>query len=119
MAKTLTEHLKHQERSMSPQMAKLVKIFTKTAPMFGESGGRCVCREYPEETKDRKHKTLKQAPERLGKDLFKACMFASKMVKDGVAPGLANYKAGQYYGYSASDVGYGRNQLKQVNNTYD
>ena len=50
----------------------------------------------------------------LEKDLFKACMFAKRLVENGVEPGLANYKAGQYYGYSASDVAFGRNQLKQA-----
>lgn len=55
-------------------------------------------------------------PQWLEKDLFRACMFAKKMIDDGVDPGLANYKAGQYYGYSASDVGYGRTQLKQSKN---
>ena len=54
------------------------------------------------------------AKEWLEKDLFKACMFAKKLVKNGKNPSLANYIAGQYYGYSASDVGWGRNQLKQV-----
>lgn len=56
--------------------------------------------------------------QRLEKDLFKACMFAKKMIEDGVSPGLACYKAGQYYGYSASDVGWARNQLKQVDSKY-
>ncbi len=49
----------------------------------------------------------------LEKDLFAACMFAKKMIENGETPGLACYKAGQYYGYSAADVGWARNQLKQ------
>ena len=65
-----------------------------------------------------KHKTLKNAPERLEKELFKAAMFAKKLQNDGVNPGLANYKAGQYYGYSASDVAWARNQLKQAKNKH-
>lgn len=53
-------------------------------------------------------------PALLHKDLFKACMWVKRMTEeDGVSPGLACYKAGQYYGYSASDVGWARNQLKQ------
>jgi hypothetical protein len=60
-----------------------------------------------------KHKTLLDKPARLPKELFAAAMFAGKMQKDGIQPGLANYKAGQYYGYSASDVAWARNQLKQ------
>ena len=52
-------------------------------------------------------------PKRLEKELFKAAMFAKKLIADGVSPGLANYKAGQYYGYSASDVGWARTQLRQ------
>jgi len=52
----------------------------------------------------------------IEKDLFKACMFAKKMIADGVPIGLAHYKAGQYYGYSASDVAWGRTQLKQSSN---
>ena len=63
-----------------------------------------------------KYKTLKNKPDRLPKDLFKACMFAKKMIDDGVDTGLACYKAGQYYGYSAHDVGVARNQLKQAQN---
>jgi hypothetical protein len=65
-----------------------------------------------------KHKTLKDKPARLPKELFAACMFAKKMIEDGMNPGLANYKAGQYYGYSASDVAWGRNQLKQAKSQY-
>lgn len=65
-----------------------------------------------------KHKTLKNKPVWLEKNLFSACMFAKKMIDDGMHPGLANYKAGQYYGYSASDVGWARNQLKQVADKY-
>ena len=49
----------------------------------------------------------------IEKDLFAACMFAKNMIADGESPGLANYKAGKYYWYSASEVGTARNQLKQ------
>ena len=49
----------------------------------------------------------------IEKDLFAACMFAKHMISDGESPGLANHKAGAYYGYSASEVGKARNQLKQ------
>ncbi len=61
-----------------------------------------------------KHKVLKDEPARLEKNLFKACMFAKKIIENGESSGLANYKAGQYYGYSAEDVGWARNQLKQI-----
>ena len=57
-------------------------------------------------------------PERLPKELFKACMFAKTMIENGTPPGLANYKSGQYYGYSASDVGWARTQLKQARPVY-
>jgi len=50
----------------------------------------------------------------LEKELFKAALFAKKMREGGESPGLAFYKAGQYYGYSASDVAWAANQLKQV-----
>ena len=45
-------------------------------------------------------------PAWLEKDLFKATQFAKRMIDDGTPVGLAHYKAGQYYGYSASDVGW-------------
>ena len=64
-----------------------------------------------------KHKILKGKPQWLPKDLFAACMFAKKMIDDGMGVGLACYKAGQYYGYSAHDVGVARNQLKQAKDT--
>lgn len=67
---------------------------------------------------DNKHKTLKTKPKRLPKELFKATMFAKKMIEDGVDVGLAHYKAGQYYGFSASDVGYARSQLKQAKSIF-
>ena len=60
-----------------------------------------------------KYKTLKSKPKWLPKDLFKACMFAKHLIEnDDMDIGLAHYKAGQYYGYSASDVAKARNQLK-------
>jgi hypothetical protein len=65
-----------------------------------------------------KNKTLKSKPAKLPKDLFKAAMFAKLLVEKGTNPGLANYKAGQYYGYSASDVGFARSQLKQTKSIY-
>jgi len=64
------------------------------------------------------HKTLKEAPVYLPKPLWSACMFAKKLVSQGMDAGLANYKAGQYYGYSASDVAWARNQLKQAPSKY-
>jgi uncharacterized protein YjbI with pentapeptide repeats len=57
-------------------------------------------------------------PEWLPMKLFRACMFAKKMISQGTNIGLAHYKAGQYYGYSASDVAWARNQLKQPKNKY-
>lgn len=48
----------------------------------------------------------------LEKDLYAACMFAKKMQREGMAAGLANYKAGQYYGYTSSEVGAARNTLR-------
>ena len=56
------------------------------------------------------------APARLERELFKAVMFSKKMISEGTPVGLACYKAGQYYGYSASDVAWGLNQLKQAKN---
>ena len=46
-------------------------------------------------------------------DLYDACMLAKELVSDGDNPGLANYEAGEEYGYSASDVGWARSQLKK------
>jgi hypothetical protein len=65
------------------------------------------------------HKILKDKPVYLEKPLFKAAMFAKVLIDDGMNPGLANYKAGQYYGYSASDIGWARNQLKQTATKYN
>lgn len=48
----------------------------------------------------------------LEKTLWRACMFAKKMQNEGMSPGLANYKAGLYYGYSSSEVGTARQTLK-------
>lgn len=69
--------------------------------------------------KEKKHKTLLGKPKRLSKELFAAAMFAKKMQDDGINGGLANYKAGQYYGFSASDVGFARNQLKQAKSIFN
>ena len=56
----------------------------------------------------------------LSKDLFKACMFAKYMIEENdESVGLAIYKAGQYYGYSAHDVAVARNKLKQFANSVD
>lgn len=48
----------------------------------------------------------------LEKPLWMACMFAKKLQREGMDAGLANYKAGQYYGYSSSDVGAARATLR-------
>lgn len=48
----------------------------------------------------------------LEKDLWSACMFAKKLQREGMAGGLANYKAGQYYGYTSSEVGAARATLR-------
>ncbi len=43
---------------------------------------------------------FKEKPDKwLDKDLFKACMFAKAAIDNGKSEGLANYIAGQYYGY--------------------
>jgi hypothetical protein len=36
--------------------------------------------------------------------LFKAVMFARRMMREGTAPGVANTRAAQYYGVSVADV---------------
>jgi hypothetical protein len=38
------------------------------------------------------------------KELYKAVMFAKKMIKDGTRIDIAIYRAATYYGYSSSDV---------------
>jgi hypothetical protein len=38
------------------------------------------------------------------KKLYAAVMFARKMIRQGVSPGLANYKAAEHYGFSTSQV---------------
>ena len=38
------------------------------------------------------------------KDLYKAVMFARKMIRNGTPPGIANARAAQYYKVSTSDV---------------
>jgi hypothetical protein len=38
------------------------------------------------------------------KALFKAVMFARSMMRKGTNPGLANYKAAQYYGFAKEEV---------------
>ena len=40
------------------------------------------------------------------KTLFKAVMFARKMIRDGTPVGLAEYKAARYYGVKKSDVSF-------------
>lgn len=40
------------------------------------------------------------------KSLYAAVMFAKKMIRGGMAGGLAVYKAARYYGVSESDVAY-------------
>ena len=52
--------------------------------------------------------------EKLEKDLWLACKFAKKMQDNGVRPAIANYKAGNYYGYTASEVGTARAYLKEM-----
>jgi len=38
------------------------------------------------------------------KSVFKAVMFARKLMRNGIKPGLANYKAAKYYGVNTSEV---------------
>lgn len=38
------------------------------------------------------------------KDLYRAVMFARKMISEGTAIGLAIYRAATYYGYDSSEV---------------
>ena len=37
-------------------------------------------------------------------ELFKAVQFSLKMIRDGINPATANYRAAQYYGYDTSAV---------------
>lgn len=49
----------------------------------------------------------------LEKRLYLAVKFAEKMINDGMDYGLAYYKAGKYYNYSASEVAIAKkNQYK-------
>lgn len=48
----------------------------------------------------------------MPEDLYDACMLAKELSHDGIYGGLANYKAGIRYGYTASEVGIARNKLK-------
>lgn len=50
---------------------------------------------------------------KLERELYLACMFAKQMQEEGEYGGLANYKAGRYYGYTASEVAQARNYLKE------
>ena len=50
----------------------------------------------------------------LSKRMFSACMFAKHLVEeDDRSPGLANKIAGDYYGFTASQVGKARTKLKK------
>ena len=50
----------------------------------------------------------------LPKRLWRACKFAKALQDKGEDAGLANYKAGQYYGYSDTQVAIARNELKAL-----
>lgn len=52
--------------------------------------------------------------ERISKRLYAAAKFAGKIQDNGTAPGLANYKAGKYYGFSDTEVAEARNKLKSI-----
>lgn len=45
------------------------------------------------------------------KTLFKAVMFARKMMREGTPPGVANTRAAQYYRVSVSDVAHYTGQV--------
>jgi hypothetical protein len=50
----------------------------------------------------------------MEEDLYRACVMARELqYDDGLDAGLANYKAGEEYGYSASAVGAARVALKK------
>jgi hypothetical protein len=51
---------------------------------------------------------MKRTPYRMDyipdKQLFAAVMWAREQIREGQAPGIAIYKAANYYGYSTEDV---------------
>lgn len=58
---------------------------------------------------------------RMDSELYKACMFAKRLQKEGKSGGKANNIAGKYYGFSGSQVAYARIALgaqKKACNSY-
>jgi len=60
-------------------------------------------KQVPRGPKGRRRYAMDFIPD---KELYKAVMFARKMIREGKSPGLANHIAAQYYDFYISDIAY-------------
>jgi hypothetical protein len=59
--------------------------------------------EFPRRPNGRRRYMMDYIPDKL---LFKAVMFARKMMREGTPPAVANTRAAGYYGVAVSEVAY-------------